>query len=167
MEIGDIAIGQYADQLIINVQEMEIGKHYDSYNIEVETCHTFLAGDIVVHNAKVRFASGGIADFEGPAWVDGSPQMPERVLSPFQTQLFETMVQALEQMSRITIAGMPNLDGTRNASGNQIAVGDIIVNVDNLDTDDDYETMAERVSDILTERIGRTSVVGGLRINSI
>lgn len=167
MNVGDYVIGLFKNPIVMDIQEMDIGEHYDSYNIEVETCHTYLAEDIVVHNAKVGYASGGLADYAGLAWLDGSPELPERVLSPFQTKLFETMVQALEQMSRVSVSSMPNLAGIQGAAGNPVSVGDIIVNVDNLDTDDDYETMAERVSDILTERIGRTSVVGGLRINSI
>lgn len=167
MVVGDYVIGLFKNPVVMDIQEMDIGEHYDSYNIEVETCHTYLAEDIVVHNAKVAYASGGLADYAGLAWLDGSPELPERVLSPFQTKLFETMVQALEQMSRVSVSSMPNLAGIQGAAGNSVSVGDIIVNVDNLDTDDDYETMAERVSDILMERIGRTAVVGGLRINSL
>jgi predicted membrane GTPase involved in stress response len=45
--------------------------------------------------------------------------------------------------------------------------GDIVVNVDNLDTDDDYEELAEKVSAVLMERIGRTAAIGGLHIRSI
>lgn len=113
------------------------------------------------------FAKGGIADFTGPAWLDGSPQDPERVLSPYQTKLFEAMVEALERASKITIPSMPNYGDIVSNGGNQISVGDIVVNVDNLDTDDDYEELAKKVSAILMERIGRTAVVGGMRINTI
>lgn len=112
------------------------------------------------------YRRGGIADFTGPAWLDGSPSEPERVLSPKQTELFETMVKALENMSRISIPTMPNFGDIDLTGSGNVSVGDIIVNVDNLDTDDDYEELAKKVSAILMERIGRTTVVGGLRINS-
>lgn len=118
-------------------------------------------GGVVAH-----YRSGGIADFTGPAWLDGTPSEPERILSPRQTELFETMVKALESMSRITIPTMPNFSDLDLTGSGSVSVGDIIVNVDNLDTDDDYEELAKKVSDILMERIGRTTVVGGLRINS-
>ena len=111
------------------------------------------------------YKKGGIADFTGPAWLDGTPREPERVLSPKQTELFETMVRALESMSRISVPTMPNYGSMDFAGGSGVSVGDIIVNVDNLDTDDDYEELAKKVSDILMERIGRTTVVGGIRIN--
>ena len=112
------------------------------------------------------FASGGLAKSTGIAWIDGTPQAPERVLSPYQTQLFETMIKALERMNRVSIPTFPNF-GEIDMSGNGgVSVGDIIVNVDNLDTDDDYEELAKKVSDVLMERIGRTNVVGGIRIES-
>ena len=113
------------------------------------------------------YKNGGIADFTGPAWLDGSKRNPERILSPYQTKLFESMVQALEKMSTISIPSMPNFGGITAGSESNVSVGDIIVNVDNLDTDDDYEELARKVSEVLMERIGRTAVVGGLRINSI
>lgn len=114
-----------------------------------------------------QYKRGGIADFTGPAWLDGTKQDPERILSPYQTKLFESMVQALERMSTISIPSMPNFGGITSGSESNVSVGDIIVNVDNLDTDDDYEELARKVSEVLMERIGRTAVVGGLRINSI
>ena len=113
------------------------------------------------------YKKGGLADKTGLAWLDGTDMDPERVLSPYQTKLFETMVEALERASRITVNSMPSFGSDVTTSGNTVSVGDIIVNVDNLDTDDDYEEMADKVSQILTERIGRTAVVGGMRINSI
>ena len=112
------------------------------------------------------FKKGGLATQTGLAWLDGTPSDPERILSPYQTRLFETMVQALERMSTITVPTMPNFGGFETGNNSNVSVGDIIVNVDNLDTDDDYEELAEKVSEVLMERIGRTTAVGGLRINA-
>ena len=118
-------------------------------------------------NSIRAYKMGGIADFTGPAWVDGSPQDPERILTPYQNKLFETFVNTLEKMATITIPSMPSFDGLQSTGANPVSVGDIIVNVDNLDTEDDYETMAEKVGEILMERIGRSAVIGGLRIRSV
>lgn len=120
-----------------------------------------------IQNSATVYAKGGIADFTGPAWLDGTKQDPERILSPYQTKLFESMVQALEKMSTISIPSMPNFGNLELTGNGSVNVGDIIVNVDNLDTDDDYEELADKVSEVLMERIGRTAVVGGLRINPI
>ena len=135
------------------VHDYEYNKVNDLYN--------------VAKSSLTAYGRGGMASFTGPAWLDGSPQDPERILSPYQTKLFEAMVEALERASKITIPSMPNYGDIVSNGGNQISVGDIVVNVDNLDTDDDYEELAKKVSAILMERIGRTTVVGGMRINTI
>ena len=111
------------------------------------------------------YLKGGLASKTGLAWLDGTQENPERVLSPYQTRLFETMIQALEKMSRVSVPTMPNFESLNFDGAGGVSVGDIIVNVDNLDTDDDYEKLAKKVSEILMERIGRTAVVGGIRIN--
>jgi len=113
------------------------------------------------------FLKGGMSYKTGLQWLDGTEQDPERVLSPYQTKLFESMVKALEGIDRISIPTMPNFSGMQTTGGGEnITVGDIIVQVDNLDTDDDYETLAQKVSEVLMERIGRTLPVGGLRLTA-
>ena len=44
-------------------------------------------------------------------------------------------------------------------------MGDIIVNVEKLDSDSDYEDIAEKVFESIMNRINRTSSVGGIRMN--
>ena len=113
-----------------------------------------------------KYARGGLATETGLAWLDGTMQDPERVLNPYQTKLFDEMVQALERISRISIPSMPNYANLNQTGGNNVSVGDIIVNVDNLDTDADYEELAEKVSEVLMDRIGRKSIIGGVRVGS-
>ena len=121
----------------------------------------------MVGNVIPHYKEGGLANYTGPAWLDGTQQDPERVLSPYQTKLFESMVQALEQMSRISIQPMQNYVDVPASGTTGVSVGDIVVNVDNLDTEDDYEEMADKVCEILMERIGQTAAIGGLRIRSV
>ena len=53
LNINDYAIGFNNQQnQIISIKELYIPKDYTSFNIEVEDCHTFVANNIVVHNAK-------------------------------------------------------------------------------------------------------------------
>lgn len=108
----------------------------------------------------LQFATGGIAGSDGLAWVEDK----ERILTPYQTTLFDSLVKTLDMMSRVYIPGMPNLSGdTAGQGGSPINVGDIIVNVDQMDSDADYEDMAEKVFDALMDRLNRGSVVGGIR----
>lgn len=116
--------------------------------------------------AKSIYARGGYADYTGLAWMDGTKTNPEAVLNPYQTKLFESMVAALEQMSRVAFPSMPNYNSSNFTGGGDVTFGDIVVNVEHLDSDADYEEMADRVGEIIMERVGRTSVVGGIRISS-
>ena len=65
LEINDEIINLYNDKVkIIDIIPRKIGSNYDTYNIEVETCHTYVAGGMVVHNVKApatmtAMASGG------------------------------------------------------------------------------------------------------------
>ena len=111
------------------------------------------------------YAKGGMAYNTGLAWLDGSPTEPERILSPHQTVLFETLVRSMENMSRIAIPSMPFIDYDDKAGASSVNVGDIIVNVEKMDTDADYEAMAQKVFDTLMERLNRGSVVGGIRFS--
>ena len=162
-----------------NNKKYDSGKVYDT-NSSALTAGTTVRNSVVAGyrdrneydkigkiDAVTTYLRGGLAYNTGLAWLDGTKQDPERVLSPYQTKLFETMVQALEKMSTISIPTMPTFGNIQTSTGGStFTFGDIIVHVDNLNTDDDYDTMAEKVSDVLMERIGKTSVVGGLRKNA-
>ena len=53
LKIGDILVGEKDRVTIIDIEPILIGNNYDSYNIEVEDCHTFIANGVIVHNMKV------------------------------------------------------------------------------------------------------------------
>ena len=55
LNIGDIIIGINNNDIITNIEYLNIGLNYDSYNIEVEKCHTFLANGFVAHNMKMNY----------------------------------------------------------------------------------------------------------------
>lgn len=109
------------------------------------------------------YDQGGLATHTGPAWLDGTPEDPERVLSPRQTSLFESLVQSMEQMSKINLPALPVFGNDMIGSGNAINVGDIIVNVDKLENDDDYEELARKVFETIMEKMNRGAAIGGLR----
>lgn len=111
-----------------------------------------------------QFARGGLANFTGPAWLDGTPGSPERVLSPFQTKLFESMVDALQTMATVKAPAFmmsPAVSQTAGNSGNTF--GDIIVNVESLSKDEDYEEVARRVGDAMLRMMNKGNAIGGMR----
>jgi len=100
----------------------------------------------------VPYARGGLANFTGPAWLDGSPSQPERILSPKQTKLFESMVSSLEHTA-----------SKSSSFGSSLGynIGDIIttIQVDKLDNQTDINRLAKQVEDKIVKDIrNRVSV---------
>ena len=86
------------------------------------------------------YASGGLADFTGPAWLDGTRSKPEMVLSPTDTQNFLMLRDILAR------AYAPN--GTSAASGDFYF--DIDINAE-LGSDYDVDQLAEQLERKITE----------------
>ena len=111
-----------------------------------------------------KYKKGGIADFTGPAWLDGTPSAPERVLSPYQTKLFEDMISTLHQI-RVTAPSMPAGMFEGGANNTQsISFGDIVLNVDQLAEDADYTDIVNRIMEEIMNRMAQGSAVGGIRM---
>lgn len=111
------------------------------------------------------YKTGGMADYTGPAWLDGTKQRPERILSPYQTELFEDMLQTLHAIRTFrapAAAVQPRLPDQHAQQG--LHIDSITVQVQHLDSDQDYEEMAERVGEHIMERVSRGMTVGGIRI---
>ena len=93
------------------------------------------------------FKTGGLVNYTGPAWVDGTPSKPEAFLSAQDTERIGNAAKLL--------ADLPILNSTSNAN-NAVSsnIGDtsieIHINVENLASDYDVDQMIERVkNDIL------------------
>ena len=85
------------------------------------------------------YATGGLVNYTGPAWVDGTPAKPEAFLNAQDTQRIGEAAKILAQI--------PALNGaSENVSTN---IGDttieIHINVENIDSDYDVDQMIERV----------------------
>lgn len=114
--------------------------------------------------AGPKYLRGGIADFTGPAWLDGSKTNPERILSPYQTELFEDMVKSLHMINTLRIPSMPSYSESVTEKPSSVSFGDIVVNVDKLSDDKDYEEVAAKLFDTMLEKMNRSAVVGGIRL---
>ena len=109
----------------------------------------------------VAFDTGGVPSNEGYAYVHAK----ERILNPYQTELFETLVNTMDLMSHVMVPGMPDFRQESLQNSSSVSVGDIIVNVDKMDTDADYGEMAEKVLNSIMEKLNRGSVIGGIRFS--
>jgi uncharacterized membrane protein YgcG len=129
----DDALAQLQKQL--NVMTAEWKRRNPSYTISVG------------HSGLNYYAHGGLADYTGPAWLDGTKSAPERVLSPRQTKLFETMVSSLEKASS-------NSD-ISSALGSSYTIGDIntSINVASLDNQTDINKVVKEVENKIMSTI--------------
>ena len=109
------------------------------------------------------YATGGESFDTELAILHGSPTRPERVLNETQTALFDMLVQDLHTISRIrtSSSSITGWDGSGTAYGNTF--GDIVINVQSLSSDSDYDEMADKVMDVINTRINRGMAVGGIR----
>jgi hypothetical protein len=77
------------------------------------------------------FATGGLADFTGPAWLDGTKSHPEYVLNAAQTERFFSLVDVLDSLDTSKVATDKHSGGDNHF--------DIEINVEKLENDYDVE----------------------------
>ena len=93
-----------------------------------------VGGKFGAHYIK-GLATGGLVDFTGPAWLDGTPSKPEYVLNAAQTEHFFSLVDVLE--------GIDTKDSGKKSAGDNYF--DININVDKLENDYDVEKVADKI----------------------
>ena len=93
-----------------------------------------------------KYKTGGLADFTGPAWLDGTKSRPELVLNQRDTQNFIQLKDILSSiMSR-------NFSNTSTATENNGDITyDIDINVETMGSDYDVEQVANKVKSMINE----------------
>ena len=99
---------------------------------------------------KLGYKTGGLADYTGPAWLDGTPSKPELVLNATDTKNFLALRDILSKALGSTNAV------TNSYGGN--ATYEININVDKLTNDYDVDRVAERVKKIIVKDSGYRNV---------
>lgn len=89
---------------------------------------------------KYKFKTGGLADFTGPAWLDGTPSRPEYILNAAQTERFFSLVDVLEGYDK---------DKKPEKSGDNYF--EIEINVEKLESDYDVEQVANKIRKMIYE----------------
>ena len=85
-----------------------------------------------------RYETGGLADFTGPAWLDGTKARPEYVLNAEQTKGFLALVDMLG-----------DFDDSPTAGGNNYY--DVRIEVDELSNDYDVEQLMDKMKRVITD----------------
>jgi hypothetical protein len=93
----------------------------------------------LMKNKLATFKTGGLADFTGPAWLDGTPSRPEYILNAKQTEKFFSLIDVLE-----------NYDSEKkNKSSSGDNYFDIEINVEKLENDYDVEKVANKIRSMI------------------
>ena len=109
-----------------------------------------------------RYATGGLADYTGPAWLDGTKSKPEIVLNQADSANFMILRDILADI----------LDGTSDLSQSDTANNkrgdnyyDIEINVDSINDDYDVEQLANKIKSMIYEDsiYRNVNMVSGIR----
>lgn len=104
-------------------------------------------------NSIKAYASGGMVDYTGPAWVDGTKTRPEAFLDAIDTENIRRLTEALNYVS---VAPMmtPSSDLMQ---GNTQNIGDINITINEAKINNDYDVakLADQVSSQFTKALSK------------
>jgi hypothetical protein len=100
-----------------------------------------LAKEQIGEKFKLQYKTGGLADFTGPAWLDGTPSRPEYVLNAAQTEKFFSLIDVLEHYDT-------NSKDKKSSGDNYF---DIEINVEKIEDDYDVEQIADKIRRMICE----------------
>ena len=89
-----------------------------------------------------KYKTGGLADFTGPAWLDGTKSKPELVLNQKDTQNFL-------QLKDVLGSFMKNRNSVTTNTTNGDTVYEIDINVEKISNDYDVEQLAKKIKQMI------------------
>ena len=92
------------------------------------------------------YKTGGLADFTGPAWLDGTKARPELVLNQRDTRNFLALRDILAEVMQSH--ELSSTSETENRGDNYFSID---IHVDSIEGDYDVEQMAERIRSMIYE----------------
>ncbi len=101
----------------------------------------------VPKSGLTRYKTGGIADYTGPAWLDGTPSKPEIVLNAQDTKNFIELKNVLASL----MSNGHSADPSTNSMGNGDNYYDIDISVESISSDYDVEKMADKVKGMIVQ----------------
>lgn len=100
------------------------------------------------------YKRGGLVDYTGPAWVDGSKTAPEAFLSSRDTSLLRAM---LDAATKITSPYFMQVDPTMfEHSGTTVGDVNVTINEATINDDMDIRHLAEQIGEELVNNISKT-----------
>ena len=108
-----------------------------------------------------RYETGGLADYTGPAWLDGTKSKPEIVLNQTDSANFMQLRDILADI----LQGTSGLSGTGEKGKGGDNYFDIEINVESITDDYDVEQLADKIRNMIYEDSTYRNVnsISGLR----
>ncbi len=92
-----------------------------------------------------RYATGGLADFTGPAWLDGTPSSPELVLNAQDTKNFIILKDILSSF----LNNHNSSDSSTAPKGDNYF--DVDISVESINDDYDVDQLADRIKTLIVD----------------
>ena len=101
------------------------------------------------------YVSGGLVDYTGPAWVDGTPERPESFLDAEDTALLRKFLDASKYVRIDPL--MSNINASSFVNGGS-TIGDINITITeaSFEGDADIEEVAHKVGEAFVRELGKT-----------
>ena len=96
-------------------------------------------------NEILKYATGGLVDYTGPAWVDGTPDEPEAFLSAEDTKRIGAAAELL--------ASLPFFGGgsINNSVNNGDSLIEVHINIENISSDVDLDNALDKMKNAIWE----------------
>lgn len=94
------------------------------------------------------YETGGLVNYTGPAWVDGTPDQPEAFLNSEDTKAIGNAAKILSDIP--SVRNYEEGTTITNNNGGDVSV-EVNINVDHMDSDADIEYIVNRVKDEIVE----------------
>ena len=123
----------------------------NSYKSEANNANVGEEYKEALHHRGVKgYKTGGLANYTGPAWLDGTPSKPELVLNATDTKNFLGLRDVLSSAMKSTSA-------VSNSYGGDIMY-DINIHVDKIEKDYDVDRVVDKVKKEITKGAGYRNV---------
>ena len=105
-------------------------------------------------NSWSKYVTGGIVDYTGPAWVDGTKTKPEAFLSATDTENIRQMMDIMNiLLSNFSTPSKSTYESSSNVISPNI---EVTVNVDSISSDYDVDQATERVKQNILDAYNKT-----------
>ena len=106
-------------------------------------------GNTTNHKFYQKYATGGLVDYTGPAWVDGTKSKPEAFLSSEDTYRIGKAAQVLSNIPAFNPSNENSVDSLNSQSFGDTSI-EININVDSISSDYDVDQMINRMKNEIT-----------------